>query len=105
MFGKILIQKLLGSKSIYPNYILGKIKENFSTKKGKTTLIVGFFDGEYFQVSEKSSPGMVSILNSCNSMILVDEKIEKIEKDSYIKILPINWKFFSDIKKDFLTHE
>ncbi len=105
MFGKILIQKLLGSKSIYPNYILGKIKENFSTKKGKTTLIVGFFDGEYFQVSEKSSPGMVSILNSCNSMILVDEKIEKIEKDSYIKILPINWKFFSNIKKDFLTHE
>jgi len=105
MFGKILIQKLLGSKNIYPNYILGKLKEPFFIKKGKTTLIPGFFDGEYFGVSKKRSPGMVSILSSCNSMICIDDEVEKLEKDSLIKILPINWKFFSDIKKDFLTHE
>ena len=105
MFGKILIQKLLGSKNIYPNYILGKLKEPFSIKKGKTTLISGFFDGEYFEISQKRSPGMVSILSSCNSMICIDNEVEKLEKDSLIKILPINWKFFSDIKKDFLTHE
>ncbi len=105
MFGKILIQKLLGSKNIYPNYILGKLKEPFFTKKGKTTLISGFFDGEYFEISQKRSPGMVSILSSCNSMICINSEVEKLEKDSLIKILPINWKFFSDIKKDFLTHE
>ncbi len=105
MFGKILIQKLLGSKDIYPNYILGKLKEPFSIKKGKTTLISGFFDGEYFEISQKRSPGMVSILSSCNSMICIDNEVEKLEKDSLIKIIPINWKFFSDIKKDFLTHE
>lgn len=105
MFGKILIQKLLGEKNIYPNYILGKLKEPFFTKKGKTTLIPGFFDGEYFEVSQKRSPGMVSVLNYCNSMICIDNEVEKLEKDSLIKILPINWKFFSDIKKDFLTHE
>jgi molybdopterin molybdotransferase len=105
MFGKILIQKLLGEKNIYPNYILGKLKEPFFTKKGKTTLIPGFFDGEYFEVSQKRSPGMVSVLSSCNSMICIDNEVEKLEKNSLIKILPINWKFFSDIKKDFLTHE
>ena len=105
MFGKILIQKLLGEKNIYPNYILGKLKEPFFTKKGKTTLIPGFFDGEYFEVSQKRSPGMVSTLSACNSMICIDNEVEKLEKDSLIKILPINWKFFSDIKKDFLTHE
>ena len=105
MFGKILIQKFIGSRNIYSNYILGKLKEPFFTKKGKTTLIPGFFDGEYFEVSQKRSPGMVSVLNSCNSMIIIDDTVEKLEKDSLIKILPINWKFFSDIKKDFLTHE
>ena len=105
MFGKILIQKLLGSKDIYPNYILGKLKEPFSIKKGKTTLISGFFDGEYFEISQKRSPGMVSILSSCNSMICIDNEVGKLEENSLIKILPINWKFFSDIKKDFLTHE
>ena len=105
MFGKILIQKLIGSRNIYSNYILGKLKDDFSTKKGKTTLIPGYFDGEYFEVSQKRSPGMVSVLSSCNSMICIDNEVEKLEKDSLIKILPINWKFFSDKKKDFLTHE
>ena len=105
MFGKILIKKFIGSRNIYSNYILGKLKEPFFTKKGKTTLIPGFFDGEYFEVSQKRSPGMVSVLSSCNSMICIDNEVEKLEKDSLIKILPINWKFFSDIKKDFLTHE
>ena len=77
----------------------------FTVKKGKITLIPGDFDGEYFEVSQKRSPGMVSVLNSCNSMICIDNEVEKLEKNSLIKILPINWKFFSDIKKDFLTHE
>ena len=105
MFGKILIQKLIGSRNIYSNYILGKLKDDFSTKKGKTTLIPGFFDGEYFEASQKRSAGMVCVLSSCNSMIMIDSEVERLKKDSLIKILPINWKFFSDIKKDFLTHE
>ena len=105
LFGKILIQKLLGAKDIYQNYILGKLKNFFFTRKGKTTIIPGFFDGEFFEVSEKRSPGMVSVLSTCNSMIVIDENVETLKKDSLIKILPINWKFFSDIKKDFLTHE
>lgn len=105
VFGKILIQKLLGSKNIHQNFILGKIKDSFFTKKGKTTIIPGFFDGEFFEVSQKRSPGMVSVLSTCNSMIVIDDEVETLKKDSLIKILPINWKFFSDIKKDFLTHE
>lgn len=105
LFGKILIQKLLGAKDIHQNYILGKLKNSFFTKKGKITIIPGFFDGEFFEVSQKRSPGMVSVLSSCNSMIIIDEEIETLKEDSLIKILPINWKFFSNIKKDFLTHE
>ena len=80
-------------------------KSDFSTKKGKTTLIPGYFDGEYFEASQKRSAGMVCVLSSCNSMIMIDSEVERLKKDSLIKILPINWKFFSDIKKDFLTHE
>jgi len=105
MFGKILIQKLIGSKDSCPNYILGKLKDSFFTKKGRMTLLPGFFDGEYFDISQKRSPGMVAVLNSCNSMIIIDDAVEKLEKDSLVKILPINWKFFSDKKKDFFTHE
>jgi molybdopterin molybdotransferase len=105
LFGRVIIQKLLGSKDIFHNFIYGKLKDNFKTKKGRATLVPGSFDGEYFEVSQKRSPGMVSTLSTCNSMICIDETVENLKKDSLIKILPINWKFFNNEKKDFLTYE
>lgn len=105
LFGKSIIQKLLGSNQIYQSFIFGKLQNNFKTKKGRITIIPGFFDGEYFEISQNRSPGMVSTLSKCNSMILIDENVETLSKDSLVKILPINWKFFSDKKKDILTYE
>lgn len=105
LFGRVLIQKLVGSKDIFHNFIYGKMKDDFKTKKGRDTIIPGYFDGEYFDISQKRSPGMVSTLASCNSMIVITDKVENIKKDDFIKILPINWKFFSNTNKDFFTHE
>ena len=105
LFGKLIIQKLLASNEIYPNYILGKIDQTFKTKKGRVTVIPGMFDGEYFTIAQNRSPGMVSVLSSCNSMIVIDENLETIQKENLVKILPINWKFLSTIEKDFFTHE
>ena len=105
LFGKSIIQKLLGTNQIYQSFIYGKLQNDFKTKKGRITIIPGFFDGEYFEISENRSPGMVSTLSKCNSMILMDDNVETLSKDSLVKILPINWKFFSDKKKDILTYE
>lgn len=105
LFGKLIIQKLLGSNQIYQNFIYGKLQNDFKTKKGRITIIPGFFDGEYFEISQNRSPGMVSTLSKCNSMIVIDENVEVLSKDSLVKILPINWKFFSNKKKDILTYE
>ncbi|MAD42344.1 MAG: molybdopterin molybdenumtransferase MoeA [Arcobacter sp.] len=105
IFGKVLIQKLLGSNEINPNFIEAKIKEEFKTRKGRITIIPGTFDGVSFTVSKKRSPGMVSILADCNSLIILDENVSLLEKNSKVKILPINWKFFSKEKKDFLSNE
>ncbi|QKF78631.1 molybdopterin molybdotransferase MoeA [Arcobacter defluvii] len=105
LFGKLIIQKLLGSKNIYHNFIFAKMAEDFKTKKGRITVLPGFFDGEYFNISQKRSPGMVSTLSTSNSIIVINDDVEKINKNSIIKILPINWKFFTDNKKDFLTYE
>ena len=105
LFGKILIQKLLGSNKIYPAYIESKISQDFKTRRGRITIIPGIFDGESFSVSKKRSPGMVSILASCNSLVVLNDTVEYLVKDSKIKILPINWKFFSKEKKDFLSND
>jgi molybdopterin molybdotransferase len=103
VFGKIILQKLSGSKNIYHNFIMAKIDQNFENKKGRTTLIPGFFDGEYFEPSQKRLPGMVGVLHKANSLIILNKNLDKIEKDSYVKVLPINWKFFTDKQKDFFN--
>ncbi len=105
MFGKLIIQKLLGSNKTYPNYIKSKISQDLKNKSGRITLVPGFFDGESFNVCEKRSPGMVSTLSNCNSMIALNENVDFLKENSKVKVLPINWKFFTEIKKDFLTNE
>ena len=102
-FGKIILQILTGNKNIYHNFINTKLSEELPNKKGRTTIIPGFFDGEYFTPSQKRMPGMVGVLHNCNSMIILDKHNEKIEKDEIVKVLPINWKFFTDTKKDFFS--
>lgn len=105
LFGTLLLQKLKGSSEFYPHFIVGKINETLKNKAGRITIIPGYFDGEYFAPSAKRSPGMVNVLTHCNSMIVLDENVEQLKKDKKVKILPINWAFFNNELKDFLTYE
>lgn len=103
VFGKIIIQILSGNKNIYHNTLHTKISEDFTNKKGRTTIIPGFFNGESFIPSKKRLAGMVGVLYRCNSMMILDKHNELINKDTMVKILPINWKFFSNSYKDFFN--
>jgi len=102
-FGKIIIQNLLGSSQIHHSYINSKLKSPLKNKPGRITLLPGFFNGEYFKPSSKLSPGMVSVLSKCNSFIVLDEHISQVDTQTTVKVLPINWKFMSKEKKDYLT--
>ena len=103
MFGKIIVQKLLGSNEIFHNYITTKISNDLKIKPGRVTLIPGFFDGQGFVPSSKLGAGMVSVLALCNSFIVLDKSVEFLKIGDEIKVLPINWKFFSENEKDYLT--
>lgn len=105
LFGRVIIQKLLNTSDVFPNTIHAKIEDDFSNKSGRQTILPGYFDGEYFAVSNKRSPGMVSTLNSCNCMIILHEDVKQLRKNQTVKILPINWNFFTDEYKDYLTYE
>ncbi len=105
LFGKLLVQNLLGAKEKYHNFIFAKMSEDFKNKPGRISVLPGYFDGQYFKIEEKRSPGMVSTLRLCNSMIILNDDVSFIKKDSQIKVLPINWKFFEENSKDFLTYE
>lgn len=103
IFGAVILQKLLGSKDIYHNYIVGKLSEDLPNKKGRTTIIPGFFDGEYFTPAPKRLAGMVNTLNGANSMIVLGKFIESLAKNQSVKILPITWRFFTDTPKDYFN--
>lgn len=103
LFGTVTIQKLSGNKNIYHNYIETKIGEDLKNKKGRTTLVPGFFDGRYFHPSHKKLPGMVSVLNNCNSLIVLNRNLTDLNKNDMVKVIPINWKFFSSVLTDFFN--
>jgi len=103
LFGTVAIQKLSGNKNIYHNYIETKIGEDLINKKGRTTLVPGFFDGRYFYPSHKRLPGMVSVLNNCNSMIVLNRNLTNLQKSDIVRVIPINWKFFSNELIDFFN--
>lgn len=103
LFGTVTIQKLSGNKNIYHNYIETKIGEDLKNKKGRTTLVPGFFDGRYFHPSHKKLPGMVSVLNNCNSLIVLNRNLTDLNKNDMVKVIPINWKFFSNVLTDFFN--
>ena len=103
LFGKIILQILTGNKDIYHNTIKAKLKNNLKNKKGRPTIIPGFFDGEFFEPSQKRSPGMVGVLHKCNAIIVLDENTDYLQQNDQISILPINWKFFTDAQKEILN--
>jgi molybdopterin molybdotransferase len=103
MFGKIAVESLKGSSKKYHGFILAKLGVDIKNKAGRITLMPGFFDGERFVPALKMSPGMVSVLSDCNSMIALDSDVADLKQNDVVKVLPINWKFLTNEYKDFLT--
>lgn len=104
-FGRVLIQCLKGCNKTFHNAITAKIDEDFINKAGRVTIIPGFYDGEFFKPSAKRSPGMVNILNHCNSMIVLDQNVNRLNSKQEVKVIPIDWQFFTNEPKDILTYE
>jgi molybdopterin molybdotransferase len=103
VFGTIILQKLSGNKNIYHNLIHTKLGNDLPNKQGRTTVIPGWFDGEYFTPAEKIFPGMVGVLHKCNSIMILNKYLSSLAKDDPVKIFPINWKFFTHEPKDFFN--
>jgi len=103
LFGKIIIQNLNGSNQIYHNIIKTTISSEFKNKKGRITIIPGDFNGETFTPSHKRSPGMISVLSNCNSLIVLDDDVEILKQNQIVRVLPINWQFYTNKSKEFIT--
>lgn len=95
LFGQSIVLALSGNSAKYINTIQAKIKDDYILRKGRRSLVPGFFDGEYFSVCKKFAPGMVSPLGGSNAFIMIDENCEALHANEHIKIIPTQFSFTS----------
>lgn len=103
LFGQSIILSLSGRKDKYLSTILTKIAKPFAMKKGRRSLIPGWFDGSHFTPSEKFGPGMVLPLSLANSYMMVDASVEKFEAEDEVKIIPTRWCMSSNEPQPLIT--
>lgn len=82
---------LSGASSILPSYFQATNKKQFSLKNGRSNMILGNFDGEFFEAYRGGKYGSGSILplKESNAIALFSESVEGIKEGERIKILPL----------------
>lgn len=104
LFGQSIILALSGNSAKYINPIHAKMKSDYKLKKGRITLVPGFFDGESFEACDKFAPGMVSPLASSNAYIMIDADVDFIASGDNVKIISLRWNFTSEKNMNLLTY-
>ena len=92
-----------GDSSRYLNTISAKMRDGYSIKRGRRTLVPGFFDGEFFEPCPNFTPGMVSPLANSNSFIMIDESCGSLERDTLVQVLSTQFSFTSCEQKSLVS--
>jgi molybdopterin molybdotransferase len=103
LFGQSIVLALSGRSDKYLSTLTTQIKEPFKMKKGRRSLIPGWYDGERFMPCEKFGPGMVLPLSTANAYMMVDASVEGFEKGSSVKIIPTRWCMSSAEQNSLIT--
>ena len=103
LFGQCAIMALSGRNDKYLSTITTKMNKPFTMKKGRRSLIPGWFDGNTFTPSPVFGPGMILPLSRANGFMMVDASVEGFEKGAEVKIIPTRWCMSSNEEKLLVT--
>ena len=104
LFCQSTILALSGRKDKYLSTITASMREPFKMKKGRRSLIPGWYDGTTFAPCEKFGPGMVLPLSLANTIMMVDASVEGFEAGSSVKIIPTRWCMSSEHQNTLITY-
>ena len=96
LFGRSIIHAMSGKRAKFTNTIMAKMKNDVKLRAGRSTVMPGVFDGEFFTVCENYAPGMISPLAQANAFIITDEKCDGIAKDAPVKTISTKFDFCSE---------
>ncbi len=103
IFVKPTIAKLSGSRAFYHGLITTKMRIEHKQRAGKSTVILGEWDGESFLPIKNQKPGMVSPLQRADGLIVTTKEIDYLSKEQEVKMIPIKLDLKSEEKKDFFV--
>ena len=103
LFAQSIILCLSGAEDKYIRPIKAKIQEDYKQRAGRRSLVPGYFDGEFFKVCPKFTPGMVSPLAQSNAYIMIDESCESLAKNQEVKIISTRFSFTSQNKESLIS--
>ncbi|RUM70149.1 MAG: molybdopterin molybdenumtransferase MoeA, partial [Sulfurovum sp.] len=70
---------------------------------GKYAVILGSFDGTYFEALTPQMPGMISPMQKADGLLLITPDVKQLKKDKRVKMIPIKWEFCSTKEEDLFT--
>ncbi len=103
IFVKPTIAKLSGSRAFYHGLITTKMGTEHKLRAGKSTVILGEWDGESFLPIKNQKPGMVSPLQRADSLIVTTKKVDYLAEGQEVKMIPIKLDLKSEERKDFFV--
>lgn len=103
LFGQSIILALSGDNSKFLGTITATMQEEYKLKKGRRSLVPGFYNGESFMACKKFAPGMVRPLSTSNCFIMVDEACEVLEVGAKVKIISTRFAFTCHERVDLVS--
>jgi len=103
LFVRAIIRKISGKSKHYHSTVATIMKNDFSLRGGKYTVVLGKFDGRSFEPIKPQMPGMISPMQEADGFILVNPEVKLLTKGNPVKMLPIRWEFTSSKKEDLFS--
>lgn len=103
IFGVSTIMHLQNRADKYLNTIKTNIDKETKFKRGKYSVVLGYFDGESFTPDTKASPGMVLPQSNANSFMIIDKDIDILTPHDDIHIIAFRYNFGSQKQKNLIT--
>ena len=103
LFIRAVIRKMSGRTGRYHATLTTKLRDDIKLKGGKTTAMLGKFDGISFAPITNQKPGMVSPMQEADGMILLTPDITALAKGTEVKMLPIRWEYTKRTKEEIFS--
>jgi len=104
LFGRAIIRKCSGKSEHRHGSVQCIIKNDFSVRGGKYAVVLGKYDGVYFEPLSTQMPGMVSPMQEADGLLLITPDVQMLKKDQSVNMLPITWEFCSVNKEELFSN-